>query len=259
MKFCLVDRKIQEAQPGLSGECRDCGAAMIAKCGEHRVWHWAHLKTTTCDPWWEPETEWHRAWKNRFPEHWQEISHTSSTGEKHRADVKTEKECVIEFQHSALSQVERGSRENFYPNLVWVVDGRRRVRDAAKFSSSLRGPLPGYLLPTYSMNRNDGALLRDWGACRVPVYFDFADRERCDAAQLDQNPLWLLHPIDGDSTAYISPVARSEFIKARVEGVDFEEEFKQVIQRDIVRMHSARVHPLAAFERRPALRRTRRF
>ncbi len=77
------------------------------------MWHWAHLKSKDCDPRWEPETEWHRWWKNQFPVAWQEIGHTARSGEMHRADVKTESGLVLEFQYSALSEVERASREEF--------------------------------------------------------------------------------------------------------------------------------------------------
>ena len=85
---------------------------MIAKCGEQRVWHWAHQGTRTCDRWWEPETKWHRDWKNQFPKDWQEVIHQSD-GEKHIAGVKTESGMVIEFQHSFLRRDEREARENF--------------------------------------------------------------------------------------------------------------------------------------------------
>ena len=44
-----------------------------------------------CDPWWENETEWHRAWKDQFPADWQEIVHHAEDGEKHIADVKTDR------------------------------------------------------------------------------------------------------------------------------------------------------------------------
>jgi hypothetical protein len=105
---------------------------MIAKCGEHNVWHWAHRGTRTCDPWWE-QTEWHLAWKNQFPEDWQEKPHRSQDGEMHIADVKTDRGVVIEFQHSHLDREERESRENFYQKIVWVVDGLRRVLDKSRF------------------------------------------------------------------------------------------------------------------------------
>src|SRR5262245_24765240 len=99
MKYALVDGSKREAQPGMTGQCLDCASAMIARCGQLKIWHWSHVKSRVCDPWWEPETEWHRVWKNRFPTEWQEISHTASSGERHRADVKTFKQLVIEFQH----------------------------------------------------------------------------------------------------------------------------------------------------------------
>jgi hypothetical protein len=75
-------------------------------------------------PWWENETSWHREWKHRFPESFREIAHVASDGEIHRADIKTEKGAVIEVQHSAMSDAERLSREAFYRNLVWIIDGR---------------------------------------------------------------------------------------------------------------------------------------
>jgi class 3 adenylate cyclase len=51
MKFAVVEGERREAQPGLSGKCPVFGDAMIAKCGNYRVWHWAHRGTRTCDPW----------------------------------------------------------------------------------------------------------------------------------------------------------------------------------------------------------------
>lgn len=86
--------------------------------------HWAHATRENCDPWWENETPWHRQWKSLFPIDWLERSHVSSTGEIHRADIKTPSGLVIEVQHSAMSDAERISREEFYGNLVWIVDGR---------------------------------------------------------------------------------------------------------------------------------------
>jgi hypothetical protein len=172
MKFAVVEGKRQEAQPGLSGECPDCRAAMIAKCGDVRVRHWAHRGARTCDPWWEPETPWHRAWKNYFPEDWQERSCTSEKGERHRADVKTDSGVVLEFQHSPLNQAERESREKFYPKLVWVVDALRRKGDRKHFFASLgsrkRANVPIYSIPIIDGNYppsmiEGGALLRDWG------------------------------------------------------------------------------------------------
>jgi competence protein CoiA len=101
-EYALVNGQRQEAQPNLSGECPNCTGPMVAKCGEVRAKHWAHVGKRICDPWWENETEWHRAWKGQFPADWQEIVHPGENGEKHIADVKTDQGWVLEFQHSHL-------------------------------------------------------------------------------------------------------------------------------------------------------------
>ena len=128
MKFARVNGQRQKAQPKLSGECPACGHPMNAKCGKERkrIWHWAHKSSRHCDHWWENETDWHRAWKDQFPEHWQEVVQEAENGEKHIADVKTNQGWVIEFQHSYIKPEERRSRDDFYQKLVWVVDGTRR-------------------------------------------------------------------------------------------------------------------------------------
>jgi hypothetical protein len=173
------------------------------------MWHWAHLKSKACDPWWEPETEWHRSWKDQFPVAWQEIGHTAQSGERHRADVKTESGLVLEFQYSPLSDAERVSREEFYTRLVWVVHANRRRRDRKKFFFSLSGPLnpAAWSLGTFSIHRDDSALLRDWGKSRAPVYFDFGETEQ------GESPLWRLYPLSDSMLAYLTPVVRAEFVR----------------------------------------------
>ena len=52
------------------------------------------------------------------------MSHTAPDGEVHRADIKTPTGIVIEVQHSTMTDEERESRESFYRNLVWILDGR---------------------------------------------------------------------------------------------------------------------------------------
>jgi competence protein CoiA len=87
---------------------------MVAKCGEVKIWHWAHQGRRFCDPWWENETEWHRKWKAEFPDAWQEIIHRADDGTKHVADIKTEHGWASEFQHSSIRPEERRSRDAFY-------------------------------------------------------------------------------------------------------------------------------------------------
>lgn len=227
MRYADIEGNVREAEPGLVGKCRDCGHVTVAKCGQHRVWHWAHWKSKACDPWWEQETDWHRSWKNQFPVAWQEIGHVAQSGERHRADVKTQTELVLEFQYSPLTETERVSREEFYPRLVWVVHAARRLRDRKKFFASLSGPLRvASGLPTYTIHRDDSALLRDWGRSRVPVYFDFGETETGGSS------LWRLYPSGGDVLAYVTPIVRTEFVKAHLDGINLEEMFDQVFVRD---------------------------
>jgi competence protein CoiA len=136
MKFATVQGQKREAVPGAYGACPSCGGTVIAKCGDTRVWHWAHKGARVCDQWWEPETEWHRNWKNEFPADWQEVIHLALDGERHIADVKTTSGRVIEFQHSFLKAEERVAREAFYGRMVWVVDGCRRKRDVSQLDTS---------------------------------------------------------------------------------------------------------------------------
>ncbi|HVY70231.1 MAG TPA: competence protein CoiA family protein [Verrucomicrobiae bacterium] len=123
MQYALVNGQKREALPRLQGKCPQCSEDVIAKCGTRIIHHWAHARRLNCDPWWENETAWHRHWKNQFPEECREVSHTAITGEVHRADVKTAGGIIIEFQHSAITDEERAAREQFYENLVWVIDG----------------------------------------------------------------------------------------------------------------------------------------
>lgn len=124
MQFAEVDGNKVLPYPGAHGVCPMCGSKMIAKCGVRVMHHWAHFGRRNCDPWWENETKWHRSWKHLFPVEWLEVSHIAPDGEVHRADIKTPKGIVVEVQHSAMSDAERLSREVFYQNLVWVIDGR---------------------------------------------------------------------------------------------------------------------------------------
>jgi len=124
MQYALVEGHRKEAFPGGRGTCSICGNDTLAKCGTRKIPHWAHRSLKDCDPWWENETEWHREWKNRYPEECREISHTAPDGEIHRSDIRTPGGIYIEVQHSHMPEMELQAREAFYGNLIWVLDGR---------------------------------------------------------------------------------------------------------------------------------------
>ncbi|AMN40481.1 competence protein CoiA [Rhodoplanes sp. Z2-YC6860] len=223
MKFAIIQEQRREAQPGLSGTCPSCKAEVIAKCGSLRVWHWAHRGVRVCDPWWEPETEWHRSWKNEFPADWQEVVHFAQSGEKHIADVKTQSGMIIEFQHSFLKMEEREARELFYRKMVWVVDGRRRKRDVEQLLKCIGRCVwdqPPFIL--HVTNHAECALLRDWNSSSMPVYFDLGVRQE------DGRPIfWRRDPISRNGRTYLTPVSRESFLKVHREGLDAEQQFSE--------------------------------
>ncbi len=252
MKFANVEGHRREAEPGLIANCPSCGAVMKARCGDIRVWHWSHPGVRDCDPWSEPETEWHRAWKNEFPQDWQEINHVAQNGEKHRADVKTASGMVIEFQHSFLRAEERLAREAFYRKMVWVVDGRRRKRDAAQLLKCIGSCVwrkPPFIL--HITNHEECALLRDWNSSPVPVYFDLGICEE------DGTPVfWRRDPISRNGRVYLTPVSRESFLKVHREGLDAEEQFSRGVEMivETLRCAAQQPQPLPGFHQRRARR-----
>ncbi|TKC10936.1 competence protein [Pedobacter polaris] len=72
------------------------------------------------------ETEWHSGWKKAFPVSYREKTFLNKLeGYYHRADVFTPCGTAIEFQNSPICVAELQSREAFYPNLIWVVNGAK--------------------------------------------------------------------------------------------------------------------------------------
>ncbi len=223
--------------------------------------HWAHQGHRVCDLWWENETEWHRAWKGRFPVSWQEVVQPAEDGTKHIADVQTERGWTIEFQHSYIKPEERRSRDAFYRKLIWVVDGTTRKRDAKHLSTVLNeGASIFPALPIRRVSSSGCALLRDWAGNDVPVFFDFGD----------ERLLWLIvsHP---DGMAYVAPYSRSNFVEVHRSAItqvaaDFDEYVKSS-EIDIAdyeahartqALRTAASHPLPGFQQYLARRNSRR-
>ena len=263
MKFSLINGQRQEAQPNLSGKCPACGQAMVARCGKINIWHWAHKGRRACDLWWENETEWHRTWKGRFPESWQEVVHRADNGERHIADVKTDHGWVIEFQHSHIKPEEHRSRETFYRKLVWVIDGKRRKTDSAQFLNALNTGTP---IGSNSLVRipfsDTCTILREWVGSHAPVFIDFGD----------EHEFWWILKGTADGSAYVTRFPRSQFIEIHRLGAtqelrDIFEKFvndlsKLVSQFESYLMIRASVQagrlPAPGFQQYPILRRSLR-
>ncbi len=179
MKYALVDGVRQEAEPQLRGTCPGCGSPMIPKCGTKKLHHWAHKGRLECDHWWEPETEWHRGWKNQFPKEWQEVRHLAENGEVHIADVKTSSGEVLEFQYSALHPDELAAREAFYgPQMAWIASGTRLKRDAEAFRRAVFSADPDLttdLRAWWMPAAKAPAIVQRWAGSRSRVFLDFGE------------------------------------------------------------------------------------
>lgn len=116
-----------KATPHGEALCPLCSSEMIAKCGDVKIWHWAHRSMADCDAWGESETEWHLEWKSHLPVSNVEVV-IEKNGVKHRADIITPGGIVLELQHSPLSTEVVLEREQFYRRMIWLFD----VQECAK-------------------------------------------------------------------------------------------------------------------------------
>lgn len=209
----MVEGERREPQPTLKGQCPGCGEAVTAKCGAQRVWHWAHKGRLTCDPWWEPETPWHRNWKNKFPVSWQEIAlRDKETTELHIADVRTPHGLVMEFQHSAIDPAERIAREEFYVNMVWIVDCTRLSSDRPRIDGNMpnwrrlpEGNVESCAVPSAFFPRR-------WLDSTVPVLFDFNGLASDPDAEGQDHLICLMPERYGDDALYF-PVRRTTLVQ----------------------------------------------
>lgn len=158
----LPNGTISQPSPGLYGSCPPCQGKVVAKCGPVIAWHWAHTSEGSCDSWGGIETDWHRRCKRRFPEAWVEVSMGP-----HRADVAVPHGPVLEFQNRALSVQDIQAREQFYWNLVWVMEAAS-MEDRFRFTSSTGDSRSG-LPATFKLLRPR----ESWLHARMPIALDF--------------------------------------------------------------------------------------
>jgi competence CoiA-like predicted nuclease len=158
--------------------CQLCRGTLIAHCGEIRRHHWQHFgeRDVDCDSWKEPETEWHRAWKERFPKEWREIVIGN-----HRADVKTPHGLVMEFQNSPISPAVIREREEFYDYMLWVVNAAHFDENLV-FRSRVKSHLKRHEESTkYEVREAINEVekeIREATAERQQVYREISDAER---------------------------------------------------------------------------------
>lgn len=175
MIFALVNGSKQRATKGAKGICPICDELLIPKCGNYRIHHWSHKNGTDCDSWSEGETEWHLAWKDHFEAENQEVVVTDErTGEKHRADIKTDNNMVIELQHSPISDSEISLRTTFYKKMIWIIDGNNFGFVKQDFFQGISRKEPDSTIIDFTYFGRS-KIFEKWIKVKVPVFIDFSE------------------------------------------------------------------------------------
>lgn len=159
----LFDKFRNKATPKQVSECSICNTPLIAKCGNRKIWHWAHKNLLECDHWWESVSEWHLGWQNLVEAKYREVV----MGE-HRADIGLPGR-IIELQKSSISEEEVLEREIFYKDMYWVFDGsgfKERFTLIPKISQA------GNEYVKFYWKRPRAYV----GVATKPIYIDFGDK-----------------------------------------------------------------------------------
>jgi RNA binding exosome subunit len=110
---------------GVHATCIDCEKEVISKCGTEVVHHFAHRPGVICNTrFHDGKTEWHVRWQRTVVPDLAGINvevPITKDGSIKRADLISNSNYVIEFQHSHLPKPERMEREKHYGNVIWVV------------------------------------------------------------------------------------------------------------------------------------------
>jgi competence protein CoiA len=125
MLYALLNNEKVEAKPQMEAICPCCEGKVFSKCGEIKIWHWAHKKEKdeSCDNWYEPETDWHYYWKMAFGKENSEVV-IKKENKKHIADVCTKNKVIIELQNSPIQKQVIRQREEFYgERMIWIING----------------------------------------------------------------------------------------------------------------------------------------
>lgn len=177
----------EKRPPKVKGEqtiCVGCGSTLRAVMPQFKVAHWRH-NSGDCDPWSEPEGEWHLGWKSFFnPRFCEVFMRDPESQEIHRADVLCPQSggegVVLELQHSPISEEERIAREVFYTKenrMFWLLNMGRTSALSFNFSSCLNfseanrieiGGRDFYRMEWFMR----GTMLDKWKQSRVHVFLN---------------------------------------------------------------------------------------
>ncbi|MCQ2361965.1 MAG: hypothetical protein MJ048_02900, partial [Acidaminococcaceae bacterium] len=216
-RYAYVLGEKVEPSKHLHGSCPLCGGEVFAKCGSIRIAHWAHKSMLDCETYSRDMSAWHKGWQDRFPEDWREEPIVDlKIPERHRADILTADNLVIEFQHSTIDEEEQLAREKFYlshaEDMIWVVDATCYTQEMKRFDEEkqyfLFGKLPDlYRNDGYNdycwVNNADFIFPQQWSNRQVFVFFDYFNVEK----KTGDNNLYCLFPkvVEGERLLWKCP------------------------------------------------------
>ena len=158
------------AAPGAHGACPECLTAVQPKCGEIKIWHWAHKPRATCT-YSDGETDWHLSWKKLVVPAACEVKIGN-----HRADIVGNKGIVIELQASPIDPGTIAERERHYGEMLWVFNA---FPFAANVDLREKGDFLSFRWkwPRLSMSH-----------CEAPIFWDFGIWPRQPRAMVKAAP-----------------------------------------------------------------------
>lgn len=178
MYWAIVDNEKVEPAPKKKGRCPLCQGKVFPRCGDIRVWHWAHYKGENCDTWYEPETYWHLFWKKIFGKENAEIV-IKKNDIWHTADIVTKENVVIKLKSSTIQKPEISEHEDFYgERMIWLINGidfRESffIRDYDKTYGEWGSKHDMTTNKTGKKRFYWGYPRRSWENVRRPVFIDF--------------------------------------------------------------------------------------
>ena len=93
--------------------------------------------------------------------------------------MKTPHGLVIEFQHSPKDFDKLFSREAFYQNMIWVVDGDRSSLEPSYFNLGFSLEPLTFRPLTYGVKwYGQNMLMPKWAGATALVYIDFGNEEK---------------------------------------------------------------------------------
>lgn len=219
MFLARLDNELIFPTKNNKARCPLCDAEVIAKCGDINIHHWAHKKAESCDSWTEPETYWHKSWKESFPIQNREFVFKRD-GKKHFADLYTDSKIVIELQNSSISSKTIEERENFYgEKMLWVINGgiyRERIsflvdgdpvdeennHSYQTFIRLCHNKVNEYLDTNKEFEFYWDYPIRSWKNAKRPVFIDFNEK----------HILWFTKGI-GEGSGKFRVYSKKEFFK----------------------------------------------